>query len=83
MRPYLALCIYRVSRRSRYHGLIQIQPYTWGAALILTRGIGCCLRYRMLPCSATHVMYLFAAKHSFSVSICAGVLLDETCKSII
>lgn len=66
MRPYVALRIYRVSRRSRYHGLTQIHSYslTLGAPRRLTWDIGCCLRCRTLPCSATHT-YLFVAEHSF------------------
>jgi len=38
MRLYVALRIYRVSRRrSPYHSLTQIQSYTWGIVLILIR----------------------------------------------
>lgn len=44
MRPYCGAPYYRVSRRSRYHGLTQIQSYAWDAALTLTRAIGYCLR---------------------------------------
>lgn len=65
MRPYCgAPCIYRVSRRSRYHSLTQIQSYTWGAVLTLTRGIEYFLRSRTLPCSAIR-KYLFTAERSF------------------
>lgn len=32
MRPYATLRIYPASRQPRYHGLTQIQSYTWGVA---------------------------------------------------
>lgn len=66
MRLYVALRIYHVSRRrSRYHGLTQIQSYTWSHVDTYTRVSGVVYAVGRYPYSVTRT-HLFAAEHSFS-----------------
>lgn len=69
-----ALRIYRMSRRTRYHGLTQIQSYTWGAALILIRGVRCCLRCRTLSCF-TYRAYLSVLNVFFGINLCIDIFI--------
>lgn len=58
--PYLS----RVTSFARYHGLTQIQPYTWSITLTLTPVSGVVYAIGRYPYSV-YGAYLFTVEHSF------------------